>query len=117
MFQSFSVIYFPEVPVLQINDSMVCNDSFTISISCTISTEFSMYGFDMWEHTYRGIYIRSLKGKVDGSRSSLTIASCRFQDAGDYRCYGWTSVNGETFSTNKSVTLYINGKKLLFVER
>ncbi|VDI54708.1 Hypothetical predicted protein [Mytilus galloprovincialis] len=106
-------VYVSKVPVLQINDSRVCNDSFSTSISCTISTEFSMYGFDMWEHTFRGIYIRSLKGKVDGRRSSLTIASCRFQDAGDYRCYGWTNVNGETFSANKSVSLYINGPPLI----
>lgn len=96
---------------------MVCNDSLSINISCTISTELSTYGFDMWEHSYRGISIRSLKGHDHDKQSILTIASCSFHDAGDYRCYGWTTINGKTFSANRSVSLNINGKKILFVER
>ncbi|CAC5409002.1 unnamed protein product [Mytilus coruscus] len=100
-------------PDLETDASMVCNDSLSINISCTISTELSTYGFDMWEHSFRGILIRSLKGKEHDTRSILTIPSCSFQDAGDYRCYGWTTVNGEIFSANKSVSLYINGPPLI----
>lgn len=103
-------ISFKEKPDLETDSSMVCNDSSSINLSCTISTELSTYGFDMWEHSYRGISIRSLKGKEHDKGSILTIASCSFQDAGDYRCNGWTIINGETFSANKSVNLYINGK-------
>lgn len=99
-----------EDPIIYSNESMYCNNTSQIEMSCTISTELPVYGFGMWTHSFHGTVLRYLKGRVKDNQSILMLTNCSYQDAGDYGCVAWTLFKGKTYNTTKLISVYVNSK-------
>lgn len=104
------IVYFVETPVVYVVENASCNSSSQIHINCIAFSEFSIFGFSPWMHFFRGIFIRSIRGKNQGNVSILSISSCNYQDTGDYTCIAWNEHNGTILYTNKTVELSVNSE-------
>ncbi|CAC5383991.1 unnamed protein product [Mytilus coruscus] len=102
-----------ENPIVYSNEPMSCNNTSQINMSCTMSTELPVYGFGMWIHSVHGTALRVLKGKVKDNQSILMLPNCSYQDAGEYECVAWTTFEGETYYTNKTISLYVNSPPVI----
>lgn len=98
------------MPGIHILDTALCNSTEKINISCIIHTEETKYGFGSWIHSYRGTYLRSLKGQIHDKESILVIESCSFEDKGDYMCVVWNEYDGNTVYENDTLSLNVNCK-------
>ncbi|CAC5387978.1 unnamed protein product [Mytilus coruscus] len=74
---------------LDIYHQFECNNSEEVQLSCTISSNALSFGFDSWIHTYKGVFIRHVKGTNLGNKSVLLINTCQFYDCGKYTCRAW----------------------------
>lgn len=77
---------------------------------CSLQTELKHFGFNVWRHYTRGIFIREVSGINFNKQSTLHLGFCSYQDAGEYECIGWTDHSGAKFYANKTVSLSVNCK-------
>lgn len=68
--------------------TLVCNLSEEIEITCNVSKN-NLNASHVWIHSFGGVEIRSLYGKVHDGMSTLQIPFCDYRDTGTYTCK-WT---------------------------
>lgn len=112
-FVKTKTLFFPERPIILIDESVSCTRDLSVTLSCIISNPFPDFGFGSWIHGSDGIFIRNVTGQNQGNRSTLTIDSCSQEDTGNYTCFAWNEYSGRKIYSNKTASLTMNGKKYI----
>lgn len=95
---------------MEIVGKTIYNSSSSIELSCSLSGDLDTYGFDLWQHAIDGVVVRELVGVISNNRSALVIASCSFNDRGDYTCIAWNRKKRKKDYLRKSTEVKVNGK-------
>ncbi|CAG2190908.1 unnamed protein product [Mytilus edulis] len=98
-------------PILTLKEEFCCNVTETVALICSVRGDLAIFGFEPWQHSLNGTYIRSLNGLNDKYVSLLLINTCSYQDAGEYTCIVWNKHTGETLVANKTTRLEIADKE------
>lgn len=89
---------------------MICNNTESIVLSCSISGELIIFGFYPWVHSFGNHMIRSLSGNVTDNSSVLEIDSCSYEDNGEYTCKAWNKDSMEIITQNRTINVTVTGK-------
>ena len=95
--------------MILVEKMFVCNKSSSMSIACQIYGELQEYGFNMWVHSFKGTFIRTLKGVNTERKTTLNIDSFDLKDIGDYTCHVWVKYDSKLVHVNATSLLTIEG--------
>jgi len=95
-----------------IPDTYTCNRSQIVTLRCEAHGNPPTYIFGDWVHYVNNTVIQVLRGRDQGSVSTLKITRCNYQDAGKYQC---AVRNGVPYPNDREVSrahtqLKVNGR-------
>lgn len=74
----------------------------------------SIGSFGEWIHSYSGKVIRTIPGTELNTTSTISFASCDFEDFGEYTCKAWNTIENQTYWSNVTTRLIIHGMAIQF---
>lgn len=104
------MIIISDPPMLNVDRIVTCNVSSSVQIICSAS--HTIGSFSYWVHSYNGELIRNLSGTNRNNTkntSIIFIENCDFADVGEYTCRAWNKIENQTYWSNVTTHLVVNG--------